>query len=93
MFYVEVPHEQCQKCKSDDSMTKAELATRAVDGGVERDRDVMHCDHAGRVLQGLVDGCCKDGKVVPKLIVCTLLDKPVSVYSCYACRNFKKNSI
>lgn len=66
------------------------LADRALETGVDRKRSIRECQFFGKVLQGIMIGCCADGKELPTLILCEKLGKPVSAYVCYACPNYKE---
>jgi ribosomal protein L34E len=66
------------------------LADHAVKDGVDRKRSITECEHFGHILQGIMVGCCADGKELPTLVLCKKIDKPVSAYVCFSCQNFNR---
>lgn len=88
VFHVQVTTTECATCRNDDATMKITLTTRAIDTGVDIKRPIHTCKNASTVLQGVLDGCCKDAKTIPTLIMCEKLGKPVSTHTCYACGSF-----
>jgi hypothetical protein len=88
-FLVQATKAECDCCRA-SGPSQAKLADRAVEAGVDRGREVHLCAHRGRVLQGFLDGCCKDGREVPTLVECRVCGEPRSVYGCYSCKKFEK---
>lgn len=92
VFYVACSIDECQKCSVEEQSVMNSLADRALETGVDRERHISECEFFGRVLQGIMVGCCKDGKEVPTLILCEKVGRPVSAYTCYACANYNKKN-
>ena len=86
VFYVEATQPECDDCKR-RGQSQTTIADRSVGVGIDRDRDIAACKHRGKVLQGYMDGCCRDGREVATLIQCAV-EGETSVYACYSCRKY-----